>query len=71
MALKQTCSFQVYFVIFTLLLIFSALLNVSTVGAQDSAATAPLPAMDAGSASGLRIYGDSIILASLIAVFLH
>lgn len=65
--MAQTCAFQVYFVIVTLVVTFSALLNVSTVGAQDSA-TAPLPAMDAGNASGFRVYGELIILASLIAV---
>lgn len=67
--MAQTCSiFQVYFVIVTLIaILLSALLNISTVGAQDSA-TAPLPAMDAGNASGLWIFGESIILASLVAI---
>ncbi|WOH06503.1 hypothetical protein DCAR_0625931 [Daucus carota subsp. sativus] len=65
--MAQTCTFQLYFVMVTVLLIFSALLNISMVGAQDSA-TAPLPDMDAGNASDLRIYGGSVILAFLIAV---
>lgn len=41
------------------------------VGAQDSTATAPLPDMDAGDASDLRVSGGSVILAFLIAVLIQ